>query len=218
MAEAFARYTGGNAHIILCGRNRAAAETIIASFPKPTLTEDAGPQPVHEFVQCDATLMENVHATTADFLSRLPKVNFLVMSSGFLSLKGRDETAEGIDKRLALYYYARWKYLYDLVPLLQAAKDKAEDAKVMSVLGAGGSWSLDTNNLGLTKNYSVLAATRAASNCNDLMIQVRGFSLSLPIRSDPPPLPSPPGVRRSAPGYSIHTHPPRWGAHQEPPN
>jgi hypothetical protein len=52
-------------------------EAIIASFPKPTID---GPQPVHEFVQCDATLMKNMHATTANFLSRLHKVNFLVMS------------------------------------------------------------------------------------------------------------------------------------------
>ena len=31
-AEAFARYTKGDAHIIICGRNRAAAESIIASL------------------------------------------------------------------------------------------------------------------------------------------------------------------------------------------
>ncbi|KAJ3924157.1 MAG: hypothetical protein NXY57DRAFT_865203, partial [Lentinula lateritia] len=36
MAEAFAKHTQGNAHIILVGRNRAAAESIISRFPKPT--------------------------------------------------------------------------------------------------------------------------------------------------------------------------------------
>lgn len=35
MAEAFARVTKGNANIIIVGRNRAAAERIISSFPKP---------------------------------------------------------------------------------------------------------------------------------------------------------------------------------------
>jgi len=167
-AEAFARYTKGNAHIIICGRNRTAAEAIIASFPKPTIA--AGPQPVHEFVQCDATMMKNVKATTIELLSRLPKVNFLFMSPGFLTFKGRDETEEGIDKKLALHYYARWKFAYDLMPLLTAAKEKGEDAKVMTVLGAGTGGVIDTDDLGLKKHYSVRKAASTAVTYNDLMV------------------------------------------------
>ncbi|KAF8723948.1 hypothetical protein AX14_008971 [Amanita brunnescens Koide BX004] len=34
MAEAFARYTKGNAHIVLIGRNQAAAESILVTLPK----------------------------------------------------------------------------------------------------------------------------------------------------------------------------------------
>lgn len=115
-AEAFARHTKGNAHIIICGRNRVAAESIIASFPK-------SPRGHYEFVECDALLMKNVQATTSELLSRLPRLNFLVGSAGFLTLKGRDETAEGLDKKLALHYYARWKFINDLMPLLRKAKD-----------------------------------------------------------------------------------------------
>jgi NAD(P)-dependent dehydrogenase (short-subunit alcohol dehydrogenase family) len=40
MAEAFARYTKGRAHIIIIGRNCAVGEVIISSFPKPTDTKD----------------------------------------------------------------------------------------------------------------------------------------------------------------------------------
>jgi len=171
VAEAFARYTSGNAHIIICGRNRTAAEAIIASFPKPTIAAGAGPQPVHEFVQCDAMLMKNVGATTAELLSRLPKANFLVMSPGFLTLRGRDETEEGIDKKLALNYYARWRFLHDLMPLLSAAKDQGEDAKVMTVLAAGKGGEIDADDLGLKKNYSVSNAAKAAPTYNDLMLE-----------------------------------------------
>lgn len=35
MVEAFAKYTKGNAHIIIAGRNKTAAEEIIAKLPKP---------------------------------------------------------------------------------------------------------------------------------------------------------------------------------------
>jgi len=171
IAEAFAKYTKGNAHIIICGRNRTAAEAIIASFPKPAIVAGQDQQPVHEFVQCDVTLMKNVKATTTALLSRLSKVNFLVMSPGMLTLKGRDETEEGVDKKLALHYYARWKCLYDLVPLLKAATEKGEDAKVMSVLAAGGGGPIDLNNLGLKKGYSLRNAAKFVSTCNDLMIE-----------------------------------------------
>lgn len=56
-----------------------------------------------------------------------------------ITLNGRDETSdsEGLDKKLALHYYARWKFIKDLIPLLRRAKDAGEDAKVLSVLGAG---------------------------------------------------------------------------------
>ncbi|TFK91342.1 NAD(P)-binding protein [Polyporus arcularius HHB13444] len=166
IAQAFARYTKGNAHIILVGRNQAAADSIIASFPKPTV---AGAK--HEFVRCDADLIRNVHATTSSLLARLPKVNFLVLSPGFASWKGRDETPEGIDRRLALHYYSRWKFIYDLLPLLRTAKDAGEDAKVMSILSAGIGTSVDVQNLGLKKSYLLGNPPVASSSYTDLAMQ-----------------------------------------------
>ena len=91
MSQAFAKLTKGNAHIIIIGRNKEAAESIISTFPKPTSGEAK-----HEFVQVDATLMANVHSTTSDLLSRLPKINYLVMSPGVITMAGRNETSEGI--------------------------------------------------------------------------------------------------------------------------
>jgi NAD(P)-dependent dehydrogenase (short-subunit alcohol dehydrogenase family) len=120
MAEAFAHYTKGNARIIIIGRNKAAAESIISSFPKPSATSES--QSPHEFVSCDATLMKDVHSVSKDLLARLPKINFLILSPGILNIHGRDETEEGIDKNLALRYYSRWKFIHDLMPLLRKAK------------------------------------------------------------------------------------------------
>ncbi|TFK90028.1 NAD(P)-binding protein [Polyporus arcularius HHB13444] len=165
-AEAFARYTQGNAHIIIVGRNKSAADEIIASFPKPTK-----PEAKHEFVSCDVFLMRNIQATTASFRERLPKINFLVLSPGLANLRGRDETVEGIDKRLGLHYYTRWKFVYDLLPLIREAKNAGEDAKVMSILGAayGGPISLD--NLGLKKSYSTSKSGLVTPTYTDLMFE-----------------------------------------------
>ncbi|CCM05843.1 uncharacterized protein FIBRA_08079 [Fibroporia radiculosa] len=165
-AEAFARHTRGNAHIILCGRNRVAAEQIIASFPTPSV-----PDAKHEFVECDVSLMKNIDETTAGLLNSLGKVNFLILSAGIFTLKGRNETAEGIDRKLALGYYARWKFTRDLMPLLRKAKDTGEDAKVISVLAAGHGSDIDLDDLGLKKNYTGVSSMRAAPTYNDLMFE-----------------------------------------------
>lgn len=169
VAEAFAEHTKGRAHIIICGRNRKAAEEIIESFPKSDKSK-------FEFMECDATLMKNVGNTTSSLLTSLPKLNYLVLTPGYLSMSGRNETAEGIDRKLALHYYARWKFTNDLLPLLQKAKDAGEDAKVLSVLGAGyHNGPIDLNDLGLKTNYSVTNAATHGITYNDLMIEVSWF-------------------------------------------
>jgi len=166
MAQAFARYTKGNAHIIICGRNRTAAEAIIATFPKPTHKEAK-----HEFVSCDVSLMKNVHVTSADLLSRLPKINFIVFTTGFLSAIGRQETEDGVDKRIAVVYYSRWAFTENLRPLLRKAKDAGEDAKMVSVLAAGEGGGIDLDDL-TVKNYSLGKSMSVPNTYNDLMVEV----------------------------------------------
>jgi len=170
MAESFARATEGNSNIILIGRNRTAAESIIASFPKPSTASDA--TPAHEFVECDATLIQNVHATTSALLARLPKVNFLILSPGVFRFSGRHDTKEGIDEQLALMYHARWTFVYDLMPLLNKSADAGEDAKVMSVLAAGFPPGIqaDLNDLGMKNSW--VGGIRVAPTYNDLMFEV----------------------------------------------
>ncbi|KAJ7251627.1 NAD(P)-binding protein [Mycena rebaudengoi] len=148
IAEAFARHTKGNAHIVLVGRNRAAAEAIIARFPKPSV-----PGITHEFVECDSKLVKNVKKTAAELLIRFPRINFLVLSAGAVSTKPYDESEEGIDRRLAVLYYSR------------------EDAKVTSILKAGSGGPIDPDNLGLKKNFSFGTFKNEIPAYHDTMIQ-----------------------------------------------
>ena len=165
MVERFASFTQGNSSIIIVGRNRAAAESIFASLP-PTGTS------VRDFIQCDATLMSNVRTASQEILSRYNKINYLVLSPGVLTLKGRDETSEGIDKKLALHYYARWRFIHDLLPSLERAKEAGEEAKTISVLAAGHGGEIDVDDLGLKKGFSLLNAALASPTYTDLMLEV----------------------------------------------
>jgi short-subunit dehydrogenase len=61
----------------------------------------------YEFVQADLTLMKNVKGVAQEILSKVDKINYLCMSPGITSFKGKDDTEEGIDRKVALNYYAR---------------------------------------------------------------------------------------------------------------
>ncbi|KAG8903559.1 hypothetical protein FRC00_014685, partial [Tulasnella sp. 408] len=108
-AQAFAKATKGRAHILICGRNRQAAEQVIAGFPTHAESK-------YEFIECDATLIKNVVQAAAEVKRRISsesdgqaKLNYLMLSQGVLNFKGCDPTSEGLDKKLALHFYGRWK-------------------------------------------------------------------------------------------------------------
>jgi hypothetical protein len=92
-----------------------------------------------------------------------------------MALAGRDETEEGIDKKLAVHYYARWKFLHDLLPALKKADEAGEQGAVMSVLAAGKGGAIDLEDLALEKGYSVQRAALSAPTYNDLMLEVSPY-------------------------------------------
>ncbi|KAL1702709.1 hypothetical protein EV121DRAFT_293037 [Schizophyllum commune] len=164
MASALARATKGNARIVIVGRNQAAAKELIASFPSPANT-------LSSFVPCDVTLMRNVHAAAKNIALQLPTIDYLVISAGFFSLNGRTETEEGIDRKLAAHYYARWTFINDLLPQVKAAQEKGEEAKVMSVFSAGHGGPIDVDDLGLKRTYSLKNAAEQGTTYNDLALE-----------------------------------------------
>jgi NAD(P)-dependent dehydrogenase (short-subunit alcohol dehydrogenase family) len=167
MAEKLAAQTAGRAHIILLGRNQQAAERIISSFPKHN-------ESLYEFEHIDATSMKDVRRVTRSLLDRLDSANYIIASPGFLSLKGRDESEDGLDKKLSCHVYARFRFALDLVPLLEKAADAGEAAAFMSVLAAGREPTsyLNLDDLGLKKEYSLWNAAAVASHYTDAYIEV----------------------------------------------
>ncbi|PPQ70140.1 hypothetical protein CVT25_005813 [Psilocybe cyanescens] len=202
MVRTFAENTGGKSDIIIVGRNRGAADRILESLPKPDTNDTKF---AREFVQCDATLIRNVQVATQDILSRHPKINYLIMSPGIATLSGRDETSEAIDKKMAVHYYSRWKFLSDLLPALTKANDAEEKVAVLSVLGAGKGGAIFEDDLHLKKHYSLVNAALVAPTYNDLMIE--SFSERAPSL---PLLHACPGFVRTSIGSSSPSALMRW--------
>ncbi|KAF9002962.1 hypothetical protein BDQ17DRAFT_1425491 [Cyathus striatus] len=167
MAEAFNRHVKGNGHIVIVGRNREAAEGIIEKMKSVHGNSSKG---TYEFIPVeDASLMSSVKSTSSEILSKYPKINYLIMSAGYMS-PHRSVTSEGHDKKTALQYYSRWAFIHHLLPSLKTARDSKEDVRVMTVYGAGKGGDINVDDLGFKKDLNA-AVNTAGVTYNDLMIE-----------------------------------------------
>ncbi|KAF9261362.1 hypothetical protein L218DRAFT_905702 [Marasmius fiardii PR-910] len=182
--EALAQTTNGKIHIIILSRSESTGKEILASLVKPL---DSSVHVLREFVYCDAALMKNVTEACVRIKDILreklpsdssPRINILFMSAGYADVRlwPRKDTEEGIDRQLSLRYYHRFKFTFELLPLLRAARDAGEDAKVFSVLGAGVAWWLPKEDFGYKKlKYGpVWRSTAVSPAYNDIAFE--GFA------------------------------------------
>lgn len=74
-------------------------------------------------------------------------------------IKGSDKTAEGIESKLAMNYYARFGLAELLSPNLEAAAKAGEPARVISILAPGRGGPIDTTDFGLAEKPNRAAIT-----------------------------------------------------------
>jgi hypothetical protein len=172
MAEQLAKQTKGRAQIVLLGRNQAAADETIASFPRTPEGTSSAEESKYSFIKVDATSMEELRNVTSKLLKDLDKVNFIVVSPGVLTMKGRDETSEGIDRKMACNFYARFRFIYDLAPLVEKAAERGEQTGVMSVFAAGNGSAIDLDDLGLVKGFTLRKAHDHVVTYKDAVFEV----------------------------------------------
>ncbi|KAM0344990.1 hypothetical protein ACHAPU_006871 [Fusarium lateritium] len=121
------------------------------------------------FRAVDASSMKSLKEFITEFRDNTNNtpLDLLVMSQGILTLAGRTETPEGIDKKMALHYYGRQLLIRELSPIM------TPNTKVLVVLDSvnGNSEKLNWNDLDLKNTFSL---TNAATHCivmNDAMVQ-----------------------------------------------
>ncbi|KAF2856955.1 hypothetical protein T440DRAFT_438155 [Plenodomus tracheiphilus IPT5] len=113
-AREFARHTI-TPHIYLIGRDASAAQSCIREI------QAINPSSQLTFLQKDISLLRNVDSVCTEIATKESRVNLLFMTCGYLTLQGRSETIEGLDRKLALHYYTRMRFISQLQPLLTAA-------------------------------------------------------------------------------------------------
>jgi NAD(P)-dependent dehydrogenase (short-subunit alcohol dehydrogenase family) len=161
--------TGGIGYGIAC-RVAADAPSALVVISGRTKPENI-PHSNIKFKSLDASSMRSIKAYTDEYKSSMgnqdQRLDLLVLSQGILSMNGRTETSEGLDRKMALHYYGRQLLIRELAPVLK------DDAKVILVLDGvrGSPDKLVWEDLDLKTHYSL---GNAASNCismTDAMIQ-----------------------------------------------
>ncbi|KAJ8131489.1 hypothetical protein O1611_g2138 [Lasiodiplodia mahajangana] len=129
----FAQHTTGpRAYFI--GRSQEAADRIAAEC------RALNPAGQYIFRKADASLIRVVDEICGEIKAKEQTINILFLSCGVSSMD-RSKTGEDIHLLAALNYYARIRFITNLLPLLRCAPDLR---RVVSVGGGGHEGELDT--------------------------------------------------------------------------
>jgi len=150
--------------VYLVGRNETQALSIIEELQKINTEGKIN------FIKSDVSLLRNVDSVCETIKSKETKINLLFLSAGILTMKGRDETEEGLDKKFSVHYYSRMRFITNFLPLLNAASGTSL-SRVVSVLAAGMEGKLQLDDLSLKSHYSLSACANHATTMNSLIVE-----------------------------------------------
>ncbi|KAG9838809.1 NAD(P)-binding protein, partial [Aureobasidium melanogenum] len=141
------------------------------SNAKPLLKElhRLNPLGSFNFIEADVSLVRNVDKACESIKQQEKALDLLFMTPGGLSLVGRRETSEGIDKLFALRYYARMRFIQNLLPLLEVAKP--QPGRVVSVLGGGFEGNINADDLDLKHNYNIVSCAMHSVTMTSLAME-----------------------------------------------
>jgi NAD(P)-dependent dehydrogenase (short-subunit alcohol dehydrogenase family) len=113
----------GNIDVYVIGRNQARGQAVLDGLALPSASASSASsqdesklgKPVRDFIPCDVWLMRDVARATNELKTTkgVEKINYLVLTPGMMTMQGRTESDEGIDQKMAVHYYGRWKFAYE---------------------------------------------------------------------------------------------------------
>ncbi|KAM0478704.1 hypothetical protein ACHAP7_005850 [Fusarium lateritium] len=171
--------SGSNALIVggTSGIGYAIAKRIASSptyhFPAITIVGRTKPKtmPAEDvsFHALDASSMHALKEFAQDFRNNTSNspLDLLVMTQGIMTLAGRTETSEGIDRKMALHYYGKQLLIRELSPIM------SQNTKVLVVLDGlnGKPEKLNWDDLDLKKTFTLANAATHCTVTNDTMVQ-----------------------------------------------
>lgn len=171
------------------GIGYAMACRIAAASPSASVTISGRTKPMDtphaniDFMPIEATSMKEIRRFTdtfkqsqvasgnmraqAESSDQKNKLDLLVMTQGIMTMAGRTETSEGIDRKMALHYYGKQLLIRELLPVMK------DGAKVVIVYDSktGDADKLIWDDLDLKEHFGLGTAANHCMVMNDIMIQ-----------------------------------------------
>lgn len=157
--------SGGTSGIGKAAAEKLKAEgaTVVALARDPAKAQRLG----FEGITCDLESQASVRKAAAEFLTRHPKLDVLILSAGVF-LKERSETVDGIEKTFAVNYLSQFL----LVNLLKDALAKAAPSRVVFIASKYGNTKINFDDLMLTKTkFSILSSVPRTKLAEVLLAQ-----------------------------------------------
>lgn len=88
-----------------------------------------------------------------------------------MSTSGRNETEEGLDRKMSVNYYSRIRWALNLMPCLTAAAKAGELSRVNTVLAAGSESDIRLDDLDLRQGFTLHACLAHCSVMSDFMVE-----------------------------------------------
>jgi hypothetical protein len=123
------------------------------------------------FLKEDISHIRSVDEMCAEIKQRESKINCLFLTAGYMTLKGRAETIEGIDRKMFVNYYSRIRCTLNLMPLLEVALNRNELSRVITVFAAGSEGEVRLDDLDLKHNFSLHACLMHCVVMSDFAIE-----------------------------------------------
>ncbi|KAI7081905.1 hypothetical protein KC356_g8789 [Hortaea werneckii] len=161
--ELFIRATRPRAVIV--GRSEQKATQLIEDL------KEINPEGEAYFLQKDVSLLRNVDELCDELKRREPKINCLFVTAGYMTLRGRNETIEGLDRKMCVNYYSRIRCMVNLMPCLKAASDQGEISRAISVLAAGSEGDVAIDDLDLRQNFTLHACLAHCAVMTDFAVE-----------------------------------------------
>ena len=147
--------------VILVGRDADKGKRVEREIRETTGNADV------QFLQEDLGLAREANRLADEIASRWPVLHYLVHSAGVV--RGhRELTAEGVESNFAINYLSRFVLTGRLLPLLEAAGQPGEAARIVLVSGAAQNGAIHFDDVNLTRNFTTLRAVWQFCQANDV--------------------------------------------------
>ncbi|KAK9781313.1 putative NAD(P)-binding domain-containing protein [Seiridium cardinale] len=105
------------------------------------------PEGTYKLITADVSLVAEIDKVVKAVVDKETKIDFLVMSAGFMAFEGRKDTREGLDPSMSTRYYSRLRAVEQVLPLLNSTA--VASPRIVSVLAGGREASINESDLDL---------------------------------------------------------------------